>query len=90
MLQAITVKYLGPTNTHGTRLKALAAAGSVTIHRDYSVDPAVDERRAAVALIRKLGWDPCTIQGGRVKSGEVVFVLSYGDAYAVTADGEGE
>ena len=28
MLQAITTKYLSPTNTRGTRVKATAAAGS--------------------------------------------------------------
>jgi hypothetical protein len=30
MRQAITTKYIGPTNNHGARIKAQASAGSVT------------------------------------------------------------
>ena len=33
-MQAIETRYLGPTNTRGSRIKATAAAGSITIHYD--------------------------------------------------------
>lgn len=34
MTQAITLKWLGPTNTKGARWKATAAAGSITVDQD--------------------------------------------------------
>jgi hypothetical protein len=35
--QAIVTKYIGPTNTRGSRIKARAAAGSITLSRDDSL-----------------------------------------------------
>ena len=59
-MQAIRTRYLGPTNTHGARVKAISASGlSATVARDYEKDVEADERRAAVALCRKLGWSGC-------------------------------
>ena len=37
MFQAIQVKYLGPTNYRGSRYKAIAAAGSVTVGADNAL-----------------------------------------------------
>lgn len=56
MRQAIVTKYLGPTDTRGSRFKATAAGGSVTIPNDYSDDAQGMHRKAAMALAAKLGW----------------------------------
>ncbi len=58
-MQAIQTKFIGPTNTHGARIKATCEAGSTTIAYDYSIGSSEEERqhqRAAQALAIKLGW----------------------------------
>lgn len=55
-MQAIVTKYLGPTNTRGSRVKATCNAGSVTVSWDYALN--IDENHEAAfrALATKLGW----------------------------------
>ena len=55
-MQAIQVKYLGPTNTKGTRYKAKCASGSFTHDFEYDADHTVNAVRAAKGLIEKLEW----------------------------------
>lgn len=55
-MQAITTKYLGPTNNRGARVKAKCQAGSVTIAWDHSKDSDENHDAAAKALAVKLGW----------------------------------
>lgn len=57
-MKAIRVRFLGPTNTRGSRWKASVADGqdiaSVTVSSDHSMsDP---QLRALEALVTKLGW----------------------------------
>jgi hypothetical protein len=54
-MQAITTKYIGPTNFRGSRIKASCPAGSITLPYDYSENDG-GHYLAAVALIKKLGW----------------------------------
>ena len=56
-MQAIITKYLGPTNTRGSRIKATAWAGSVTVSYDYSLDTVGNHKAAAQALCDKLNAD---------------------------------
>jgi hypothetical protein len=56
MRQAITTKYLGPTNHRGSRVKATAQAGSITLGWDDALDVAANHARAALALANKFGW----------------------------------
>ena len=56
-MQAITTKYIGPTNARGSRVKAKAQAGNVTIGWDSGLGVMDNHKAAAEALIRKLGWD---------------------------------
>ena len=56
MLQAITIKFLSPTNTRGARLKASCFGGSVTIDFDYAATPEQRITQAVDALIDKMGW----------------------------------
>lgn len=55
-MQAITTRYHGPTNHRGSRIKAVCAAGSITIAYDYSLDEEGVHRKAAFALRDTLGW----------------------------------
>ena len=56
--QAIVTRYIAPTNTRGARIKATAAAGSVTIGYDEA-GSTPEERHYAAAqkLAAKMGWD---------------------------------
>jgi hypothetical protein len=67
MRQAITTKYLGPTNFRGSRVKATAEAGSVTISWDDAKSVEANHDAAAAALAAKFGWNEWT--GGRWVSG---------------------
>ena len=55
-MQAIQVKYLGPTDTKGTRYKAKCASGSFTHDYEYEYDSDVNAMRAAKSLLKKLNW----------------------------------
>lgn len=54
-MQAILTKYLGPTNSRGSRIKASCEAGSVTVPFTYGAINA--HEYAAYVLLAKLGWD---------------------------------
>lgn len=72
--QAITTKYLGPTNTRGSRIKASAWAGSVTVPYDDELDQMEAHAAAARALIEKLGWGGSWRGGGSPTGCGYVFV----------------
>jgi hypothetical protein len=72
--QAIETRYLGPTNTKGGRIKATAAAGSITIGYDYALNTDGAHKAAADALIAKMGWTGTFAQGGNAKGDGYVFV----------------
>jgi hypothetical protein len=75
MRQSIETKYLGPTNSRGSRVKAAASGGaSITLPWAYDVGSEQNHKRAAEALCRKLGWNG-TYSGGSTKGG-YVFVYS--------------
>ncbi len=56
MRQAIETKFLGPTNHRGSRVKATACAGSITVPWDYSYGAEDNHVFAARALALKLSW----------------------------------
>lgn len=68
--RSITTKYMGPTNTRGSKIKATASSGkSLTVSYDYELDASGNHDEAAKALARKLGWGSCRYareaRGGR-------------------------
>jgi len=72
MRQAITTKFLGPTNSRGARVKAIArkadsvgAEMSATVDSSYSGTD-VDHARAAKACAEKYGWSGLWVAGGDV------------------------
>jgi len=57
-MQSISTRYLGPTDFRGSRVKAITSSGlSITISWDDALDLDGNHDAAAIALVRKLGWD---------------------------------
>ena len=78
IVQAIETKYLGPANVRGSRVKATAAAGSITLEWDDRLNSDENHRVAAVALADKFDWKGTLVQG----------VLASGNHVHVFSDGE--
>ena len=80
-MQAIQVKFLGPTNVKGSRYKAWCDAGQVTVSTDFALNSEDNARKAAEALRDKLGWNTPyygnLIEGG-LSDGSYVFVFDVG------------
>lgn len=75
--QAISTKYLGPTNTRGSRIKASSGSGvSVTVPYDHGLDSFANHQAAAEALCKKLKWTGTLVGGGTV--GGYCFVFKDG------------
>lgn len=71
--QAIETVYIGPTNLHDARVKATAAAGSVTLPWDYDISSDENHAAAVRALADKYGWGGNWV-GGVIAAGCRVFV----------------
>lgn len=76
-MQAITVKFLAPTNTRGARLKAECNSGSIIVGYPYGVRASDVHRFAANALCEKFnwGWRSHRMVEGILKNGDSVFVF---------------
>lgn len=80
-MQAIITKYFGPGNVRGSRIKATAAAGSVTMSYDYCLNPDDNHRKAAELLCVKMGWVSSpnnlytTLVQGQLPNGDNVFTF---------------
>jgi hypothetical protein len=76
MYQAIQVRFLAPDNRLGARVKAFAAAGSVTLHRDYELNDDGNANLARRAFCEKFGWVDHTWIMGTLPNGDRVFVVA--------------
>jgi hypothetical protein len=56
MFQAITTKFIPCANHRGSRVKATANAGSVTLNWDHSLNSEQNHDAAAKALANKFNW----------------------------------
>ena len=90
VMQAITVKYLAPTETKGARLKASVHANSyhgigtitITMPCDHACNGSMAYAIAAWALVEKLGWSAKELVGGSIKGGYVFCITpGCGGAY---------
>ena len=75
-MKAILVKYISPTNTRGSRLKATDCdRNSIVISYDHSLERSELYRSAAVALCAKMGWSGAEtlIEGGLGNNSVFVF-----------------
>lgn len=70
--QAIQTRYLGP-RVKAARVKAFAAAGSVTIAWDHRLNPEQNHRAAAEMFANRMNWTGPWF-GGTLPSGDMVFV----------------
>lgn len=87
-MQAIVTKFIGPSNTRGSRYKATCSAGSVTVSADHSKNPDRNHLAAAEALVNKLGWLPTegrafegVWHGGFLPDGSGCFVFACDDGF---------
>ena len=80
---AIQTKYLGATNTRGSRIKAWTESGhQVTVDYPHEKREGAEAHSvAALELARSLGWDGTLIAGGT--DAGYVFVFSTSDAFDV-------
>lgn len=88
-MQAITTKYIGPTNFRGSRVKATAQAGSVTIPWDCAHNADENHRLAARILATKLGWNYAEWISGWNHNGDMVWicdVCSVNERFEVAPD----
>lgn len=75
MRQAIVTKWFGPTDFRGSRIKASADAGSVTIPWDFALSVERNHERAAETLAVKFGWvEYSSYVGGSLPGGGYAFV----------------
>ena len=56
IMQAITTKYLGPTDARGSRIVARCQAKRLTVPWDHALDVEANHRAAGRALVRLMGW----------------------------------
>ena len=83
MRQAIEVKYVGPTNTRGSRYIATSASGHRLVHQQVgSLNPQQNAQMAAAKLACDLDWSGMW-EGGSTKDGWC-FVNADGECFAVT------
>jgi hypothetical protein len=78
-MQAIVTKFIGPTNHRGSRIKATAQAGSLTLSWDHALNSDGNHRAAALALVEKLKWTNLLYlsEGGSLPAGNgECFVLT--------------
>lgn len=74
--QAITTKYLSPTNVKGSRIKATASAGSITLHLDHALGIEANHAKAAEALASKFNWRGNWFRGGMPDDAGYCFVCT--------------
>lgn len=82
-MQAIQVKYIGPSVSKGSRIKAWCDAGSITISYPHELSGQSVYRAAAEALADKLKWNTDHyggLLGGCLPSGDYCFVLNNSSA----------
>ena len=88
-MQTIITKYLGPTDTLGSRIAATSTSGQrIVVSRDYSMNTAQNHAKAAIALCKQLDWVG-TLQGGNTKTGTVWVFIDENNQIEITR-GEGE
>lgn len=73
-VQAIVTRYLPPTNVKGSRIKATAAAGSLTLHIDHALNIEQNHAAAAKALANKFKWRGQWYMGGLPNDAGYCFV----------------
>jgi hypothetical protein len=71
-MQAITTKHL----SNSGRIKAFCESGNIIINKDYSLDTEKAHKKAAIALLEKLGWENKGLISGSTEYGYVFDLLN--------------
>lgn len=74
-MKAIQIKYLAPTNTRGSRLKAFTDAGSMTEGLDYSLSIEKQAADLAARYVRKQQWQSKITGFGCLPNGDYVATI---------------
>lgn len=78
-MKAIVTRYVGPTNTKGSRIIASDEDGNkITISYPYELSGEAVHRKAAEALREKMGWTGELVSGS-LKNGYVFVFVDKGD-----------
>lgn len=73
--QAIVTRYIGPSNTRGSRVRATAQADSITVAYDQRLGTDANHLAAARKLADKYGWRGTLIGGGMPGGNGDCFVM---------------
>jgi hypothetical protein len=76
-MQAITTKFIPATNTRGSRVKASAQTGSITLDWDYRLGTEDNHKAAALALVNKFSWYYGDWIEGHLGDGSSVWVCAH-------------
>lgn len=85
--QAISTRFIGASNIRGSRVKARAAAGSITLNWDHSLNIEQNHAAAAEAFATKYNWNGNWYQGGLFDNGYVFVCVDSRDVmptFAIT------
>lgn len=75
-MKAIQIKYLAPTNTQGSRLKAFVeGCKPLTVARDYAATYDSQEIELANEYIKTLDWNVKISGIGQIPNGDYVVTL---------------
>ena len=88
-MNAIQTKYIGPTNTRGSRVKASTEGGAtLTVGWRDELNSEENHRQAAMGLAKKMKWAGQWVGGG-MKTGNVYVNVTraFDDAFTI-AKGE--
>jgi hypothetical protein len=79
-MQAITTKFLGPTNSRGARVKVTAERGSITVSWDHALGAPENHRAAALEALKRWEWSGRWVGGGLPDTTGYAFVCVPGRA----------
>jgi hypothetical protein len=80
----ITTKFIGPTDTKGSRIKATCQAKSITRSWDYALNADENHRAVAGELAQLVGWNGNWRMGADAGDG-YVFVCGEQPAFTIAA-----
>jgi len=83
-MQAIVTRYFGPGNVRGSRVKATAQAGSLTVEWNDGLTFEANHRAAAHALAARYGWAGRWVGGGLPSEAGQVWVNVDSQGFEVT------
>jgi hypothetical protein len=81
-MRLVRVKFLGPTNTKGSRYSVNAFGRRLTVPADYSLSPSENAFRALVRAMDGLPWK--SIDRAIPYASGFAFVVTLADSYRLT------